>query len=202
MSKDIQAIIFDIGGVLIRTKDQSGRRSWEQRLGLSPGELEAIVLNGDTGHRAQRGEMSDSALWQWVGDFFDLGSDLHLLRRDFWRGDVVDTELVDLIQSLRQNYRTAALSNATDALLDNLTAYGIKDLFDIVVGSAYEGVMKPDFTIYKRVLERLNLRPSQTVFIDDSRPNIDAARILGLETIHFTPELDLALALRDRGVRV
>ena len=76
MSSPIRAVVFDIGGVLVRTLDQSGRQRWETRLGLPPGGAEAIVLNSDMGHRAQRGEIEDEALWAWVGEHLALGEDL------------------------------------------------------------------------------------------------------------------------------
>jgi phosphoglycolate phosphatase-like HAD superfamily hydrolase len=59
MSSPIRAILFDVGGVLVRTFDPSGRQAWEQRLGLPPGGAEAVVLNSEMGHRAQRGEIGE-----------------------------------------------------------------------------------------------------------------------------------------------
>ncbi|MDV7390912.1 hypothetical protein RZS08_06155, partial [Arthrospira platensis SPKY1] len=108
--------------MLVRTHDQSGRRAWEQKLGLAPGEAERIVFNSPVGQQAQRGEMSDAALWAWVGDHLALGDDLAAFRRDFWAGDALDTALVDFIRALRPAYQTAIISNATDALLQALTA--------------------------------------------------------------------------------
>ena len=43
----IKAIIFDVGGVLIRTQDHSSRRQWEKRLGLAERESEQIVFNSE-----------------------------------------------------------------------------------------------------------------------------------------------------------
>ena len=73
MSSPIRAILFDVGGVLVRTFDLSGRQAWEQRLGLPPGGAEAVVLNSEMGHRAQRGEIGDETLWSWVGERLALG---------------------------------------------------------------------------------------------------------------------------------
>lgn len=36
----IRALLFDLGGVLLRTQDHGPREAWERRLGLQPGELE------------------------------------------------------------------------------------------------------------------------------------------------------------------
>ncbi len=200
MSSAIRAVIFDIGGVLLRTPDQSGRQRWEARLGLPAGGAEATVLNSEMGHRAQRGEIDDEALWAWVGEHLALGDDLAAFRRDFWSGDRVDTHLVDLIQRLRPRYQTAVISNAGHSLRATLTRYGLLDLFDVVVGSAYEGMMKPHPVIYERALLRLDCPAAETIFIDDAPANVAGALAVGMNAIRFTPDLDLEAELRRYGV--
>jgi beta-phosphoglucomutase-like phosphatase (HAD superfamily) len=48
----IQAVIFDVGGVLLRTEDRAPRQAWEARLGLEPGGAEALVFNSEMGQKA------------------------------------------------------------------------------------------------------------------------------------------------------
>lgn len=202
MNKTIEAIIFDVGGVLVRTADHSGRAVWEKRLGLASGGAEAVVLNSEMGHRAQRGEITNEALWNWVGKFLELGDELPAFRQDFWRGDLVDEKLVALIRKLRRSYKLAIISNATDALLETLAVYSLLDEFDLVVGSAYEGVMKPNRLIYDRTLERLGSPAEKSVFIDDAPANVAGARALGMNAILFNPMMDLAAELTTFGVNV
>lgn len=201
-SQPIEAIIFDVGGVLVRTFDHSGRQAWEERLNLPTGGAEAIVLNSEMGHRAQRGEISNDELWTWVGQHLNLEDELAAFREDFWRGDAVDAELLELIRRINGRYQMAIISNATDALLDSLEQYELMPEFDLVVGSAYEGVMKPDQAIYETTLARLGRRPEETLFIDDAPANIAGARAVGMNAILFTPSLDLAAELAALGVRV
>jgi epoxide hydrolase-like predicted phosphatase len=199
----IKAIIFDVGGVLIRTTDHSYRRRWEAKLGLEPGEAEDIVFNSEMGQKAQRGEISDEELWRWIGERLDLGQKLEDFRQDFWAGDVLDKDLVALIRSLRPHYQTAVISNATDALHGSLAGQlGIADAFDVIVGSAYEGIMKPSPAIYKRALAALDRRAQESVFIDDFQHNVEAAQSLGMSAVHFHPGLDLAAELAGLGVQI
>ena len=200
MSEPIRAAIFDIGGLLVRTHDQSGRLAWERRLGLPPGGAEATVLNSPMGHRAQRGEISDAELWNWAGEVLGLGDDLPQFKIDFWRGDAADADLVNLIRRLRPRYRTAVISNATDALLATLEGYGLLELFDLVVGSAYEGIMKPTPAIYRIALDRLGVAAEESVFVDDAPANVAAAAALGMAAIRFTPDLDLESTLARLGL--
>ena len=105
-----------------------------------------------------------------------------------------------LIRRLRPRYQTAVISNATDALRTTLQSYGLLNEFDLVVGSAYEGIMKPQAAIYERALARLGRSASEAVFIDDAPANIAGATAVGLHPIHFTPATDLAGELRRLGV--
>ncbi|MET4061388.1 putative hydrolase of the HAD superfamily [Arthrobacter sp. UYP6] len=63
------------------------------------------------------------------------------------------------------------------------------------------GVAKPDRRIFAHVLADLRAAPRDVVFIDDNEPNIDAARALGIRSIHFTPETDLWRELAAAPVR-
>lgn len=196
-SKMIKAVIFDVGGVLVRTHDHSPRRKWERRLGLREAESETIVFSSEMGIRAQSGEITNEALWKWIGDRLDLeGEALRAFRRDFWAGDVLDEELVAYIRSLRPRYQTAIISNATDNLRYTLTeVYNITDAFDVIVGSAEEEIMKPEAAIFNRTLERLGREPEEAVFIDDSLENIAGARSLGIHAVHFRAGMDVRAAL-------
>lgn len=202
MNNSIKAVLFDVGGVLVRTVDHTGRQYWEERLGLAHGGAEAIVLNSEMGHRAQRGEISTDELWQWVGGYLNLGANLDQFRHDFWRGDCVDEELVELLTRIKPNYRTAVISNATDALLHSLESYKLLSYFDLIVGSAFEGIMKPNPSIYQRALSRLQIHPQEAVFIDDSPANVEGARNVGMTAIHFTPALDLPGELIHLGLNL
>ncbi len=89
----IKAVIFDVGGVLLRTTDHSHRRQWEKRLDLGDRESEEIVFNSVMGQKAQKGEISDEELWSWVGRHLNLGNELDAFRSGFWAGDVLDISI-------------------------------------------------------------------------------------------------------------
>jgi putative hydrolase of the HAD superfamily len=183
----IEGLVFDVGGVLVRTQDQSGRHRWEARLGLKPGSLAWLVFDSELGRQAQLGQASMQEVWNWIGDLLDLSQDdLATMEFDFWSGDEVDQALCDYIRRLRVRYRTGMLSNnwVRDgrAMAEGL---GIADCFDAFVTSAEIGVMKPEPRIYRVMLERLGLSPSQVIFVDDFSENVEAARRLGMHSLQF-----------------
>ena len=59
----IKAVIFDVGGVLLRTVSYRPRHSWDERLRLAPGSVEHLVFNSDLGTAAQLGEVTTDAHW-------------------------------------------------------------------------------------------------------------------------------------------
>jgi 2-haloacid dehalogenase len=64
----------------------------------------------------------------------------------------------------------------------------LRGLRGTVVSSA-EGVIKPDPEIFRRLLDRFDLRPQATVMVDDAPRNIEAARAMGMATVLFkSPE--------------
>ena len=198
----INAVIFDVGGVLVRTSNRENRLKWENQLGLEELQSEEIVFNSDVGTKAQMGQIGDKELWSWVGRRLDLNSEQLLrFRQDFWSGDVLDEELIAFIRSLRSRYQTAIISNATLALRQTLTEiYPIESAFDLIICSAEEKIMKPNLEIYRRTLKKLGIEPRQSIFIDDSEVNIQAAQSLGMSAILYRSGLNIPDALRDFGI--
>jgi glucose-1-phosphatase len=200
----IQAVIFDIGGVLVRTDDHEPRRRLEQRLGLAPGAAEFVVFNSEAGLRTQRGELTEEENWLRVQRELNLSDgDIDDFRREFWAGDKLDAELIDYIRRLHSRYQTAIISNAMPGLMTVVTGkYPIADAFDVIVGSGDVKLAKPDPAIYRLTLQQLGRQPEEAIFVDDSLPNIQGAQAVGLHTIHYTRGANIPAVLATYGVRV
>ena len=200
----IKAVVFDFGGVILRTHDWHGRRKWEKKLGLAKNEAEAIVFNSKMGQKAQRGEISYEDHWSWLGTHFNLSpAEIKAFESDFWAGVALDEELVNLIRQLQTMYQTALISNAFNDLREVLTThFNIADAFDVIVISGEEGVMKPDPRLYQIALEKLDCQPHEAVFIDDFAHNVEGARSIGMAGIHFSTEIDLSAELAKLGIKV
>ncbi|OQA38350.1 MAG: Alpha-D-glucose-1-phosphate phosphatase YihX [Chloroflexi bacterium ADurb.Bin325] len=184
----MKAVIFDFGGVLVRTRDQSLRASWEQRLGLAPGEASTLVFEGERGRAAQHGWISDADHWRWIGQRLAIDdATLAQFRADFFRRDVLDLALIAYIDRLRAaGYHLGLLSNATDAARRSFTeTYPVLPHFDSVTISAEEGLMKPDPRIFRVALARAGVQPHEAAFVDDVAENVAGARALGMVGVHF-----------------
>jgi HAD superfamily hydrolase (TIGR01549 family) len=189
----LKAIIFDVGGVLIRTQSRAGREKWAARLGIDSWEFENFVFNGQSGRQAGLGQKTTEAHWRWLGDYFGLAeASLTEMRRDFFAGDVMNESLVAYIKRLRQTgYRTGLLSNFADEARHVWTeVYPFIEHFDGIVISCEVGLMKPDPKIYHLAAESVGVKVEETLFVDDFIENIEGAQKVGMQTIHFTdPEV-------------
>ena len=183
----IKAVIWDLGGVLLRTADLSSRQALADRLGKPRHELENLVFSGDSGDRAQLGEISADEHWENIRRALALdAAGIDEFRRQFWEGDQLDVELIDHIRSLRGRYKTGLLSNAFSDLRQVVTSLlNFSDAFDDMLISAELHLMKPDPRIYQHALQRLGVAPEEAVFIDDMLRNVEGARSQGMNAIHF-----------------
>ncbi|MBK5109691.1 MAG: HAD-IA family hydrolase, partial [Anaerolineales bacterium] len=114
------------------------------------------------------------------------GAEIEQVQADFWAGDVLDEDLVNLLRDLRPIYETVLLSNAWDDLRKMIVDdWQIDDAFDRLVISAEIGLVKPDLAIYQWLISQLGMAPSKAVFVDDFLHNIEGARAAGFQVIHF-----------------
>ena len=180
----INTIIFDLGGVLLRTEDRAPRTQLAERLGLTYEALESHVYGS---REAMRGEISAEDHKRSVLEGLGLPEDtMEEFGADFWGGDRMDSKLVEFIQGLQADYTTALLSNAWDDLRHMLVkVWKIADVFDHIFISAEMGLAKPDPKIYQAVASELGKEPTELVFVDDFIENVQAAREAGWNAVHF-----------------
>ncbi|MGD0708773.1 MAG: HAD family phosphatase [Anaerolineaceae bacterium] len=187
MVQSIKAVIWDMGGVLLRSEDPQPRAKLAQRFGLTSDELSHRVFEGQAAALATLGKITDEELWRLVAAGVGAPeSEAMDIATQFFAGDRLDQPLVDFIRSLRPRFQTGLLSNAWPGARQMLTEhYPCIDAFDVAVISAEVGMAKPDQRIFQLITERLGVRPPEAVFIDDFSVNIDGARSAGLNAIHF-----------------
>ncbi len=189
----LKAVIFDVGGVLIRTQSRAGREKWATRFDMDSWDFENFVFRSESGVQSELGQKSVKAHWQWLGEYFELSeADLIAMRQDFFAGDIMNKPLVAQAQRLGEaGYTMGLLSNFGDNARQTWTdIYPFIENFSGIIISAEVGVVKPDPKIYQLAVESVGVQPEEAVFIDDFIQNIEGAKQAGLQTIHFTdPQL-------------
>ncbi len=186
MAKAVRAVIFDVGGVIVRTEYQAPREHLAERLNMTYEDLSRLVFESETSRLASIGKMTTQAHWATVASRLSQpAQNGEAIREEFFAGDVLDRSLVDLIRSLRPGCKTALLSNAWPDARDYLVKNKIDDAFDVAIFSSEVGLMKPDPAIYELALRKLGVRPDEAIFVDDTSTNVEAAQRLGLRGIVF-----------------
>jgi epoxide hydrolase-like predicted phosphatase len=197
-SPAVRAVIWDLGGVILRTLDWSRRSAWEDRLGLPRMQLTRLVFESDTSRRATIGQANDDEVWDSLARALNLDAPTaQQLRLDYFADDRIDSRLMEFIRQLRSRVRVGMITNAWPGIRRALeTTFAIADAFDPLVVSAEEGIAKPDPRIYQRTLERLGIEPAQAVFVDDFEDNVAGARWVGMQAVHFTSTPQAISAVR------
>lgn len=118
---------------------------------------------------------------------------------EIWNAVILDfpKERIDLLLALKKHYKTFLLSNTNiihyDYYTNLLHNKGVtwRDLLHKSYFSFNMQERKPDLSIFKKVINENRLNPDETVFIDDLKENVDAAKKCGLYSIWLKDELNL-----------
>jgi epoxide hydrolase-like predicted phosphatase len=192
----IEAVVFDIGGVLEITPSLGVAEMWESRLGLDPGEIGKRMQ--DVWEAGAIGTISELDVHQAVRD--RLGLDTRQLEEFMgmiWREylGTANTELIEYVRRLRPRYRTGIVSNSfVGAREREQAAYGFENLVDVIIYSHECGMSKPDPGIYALACERLRVEPARMVFLDNYGPCVAGARDAGIQAVLYQ---DNAQAIKD-----
>ena len=109
----------------------------------------------------------------------------------------------EVLEDLREKgHRIFGLTNwaAETYLVAEEVHPEIKTVFEDVVVSGREKMLKPHAEIYECLLSRNGLVASECVFIDDSKANVAGGEAVGIDSIHFTDARALRIALEARGL--
>jgi len=182
----IRAVYFDLGGVIVRTEFQAPRQHLAESLGMEYEDLIKLVFESETSQKASIGLISEDEHWAAVMRRLHLPeSETRAVRDEFFAGDIIDLDLLDFMRGLRRQVKVGLISNAWSGLRPWIVSKKFEDAFEAMIISAEAGVMKPDARIYQIAFEKLDVAPAESVFLDDFLENVEGARIVGMQAIHF-----------------
>lgn len=113
-------------------------------------------------------------------------------------------QMLEFLKELRQNYKICLMSN-TNAIVQGWVrsprftpdGHSIYDYFDHLFVSNELHDYKPAPSIYLKALEKGNMKPEETLFIDDSMKNVEGARSVGINAIYVTSSSEVIDAIRS-----
>jgi len=197
----IRAVVFDIGGVLeldvIELVDHGLDARWEQLLGLHPGELDHRM---ESFWRAgSLGECTEEEVHQGMRECLGMSQDqVEEYMREMWDWYCgrLNVPMADYFRRLRPRYQTAILSNSfVGARREEQQRYHFEEMCDLIIYSHEVGLAKPDRRIFELTWQRLDVQPTEMLFLDDVEGHVRAARTCGIHAILFQETTQAIAAL-------
>ncbi|MGB6036407.1 MAG: HAD family phosphatase [Cryomorphaceae bacterium] len=203
----IKNVIFDLGVVLLDVNYQDTIEAFSS-LGLkSPEEAFSKQKQDKFFRRYERGQISEkeffSGLSARTGEV-----DIDKLR-NAWCAMLgeLPQEKFDFIRKLSQGYRLFILSNTNythQVWFENKIheQYGWKSFsnaFEFIGYSHQINQRKPDEAAFKYLLDKFDLNPRETLFIDDILEHVEGARKLGVLAIHYEEGENLIEIIFPKG---
>lgn len=184
----IRNIIFDLGGVLVQWDPIHLYRK------IFANEEEAVeflnkICTYEWNLEQDRGRTIKEANQNKINEFPDYEAEI---KAYYERWDEMFTGTIESNVDVMKHYLVSddhnvyALTNwSRETFPIALELFPFFGDFDGAVVSGEEGLIKPDPAIYKLLLDRYNLDPEESVFIDDRIENVEAAQALKFHGIHF-----------------
>lgn len=197
----IDTIIFDFGGVLV---DWNPRYLYRDYF-ADDEKLEWFLSNICTDEwniEQDRGRSLSEATELLVKEFPDYKKEIEMYYGQ-WETMLKDAipGTVEILYELKEKYKIYGLTNwSAETFPVALNRFEFFEVFDGILVSGKEKLIKPDVKIFELMMERFGLKPENSLFIDDNLKNVEASRNFGIETIHFTNPEDLRKELAALGI--
>ena len=198
-------IIFDLGGVLI---DWNPRYLYK-KIFKTEQEITWFLENICTpewNEQQDAGRSFEDATAELLAKFPDHA---HAIRAwyDRWQETIQGPihETVEILKVIKDSkrYRLYALTNwSAETFPWALQNFEFLHWFEGIVVSGVEKTRKPFPDFYQILFERYNITPEKSIFIDDNLKNIEAARALKIDGIHFLGAGHLKGELERRGLKL
>ena len=187
MTQKIKAVIWDMGGVILRTAGKTPREQLAKKYNISLEMLYDLVFNSETAEKATLGLIDEREHWQTIANTLGVpDGGMDEFRAKFWEGDLIDTQLVEFIESLNKVVKTGLLSNAWSGARDYFCQrVDCNQVFQYSIFSYEVGLKKPDKRIYGKILSLMKVEAAEAVFVDDFLENIECANEVGIHGIQF-----------------
>ena len=196
-------IIFDLGNVLLsfNPKDYLKSKISEDRID----DVYKAIFQSEEWIMLDRGTITEKdAINRIIERNNTYRDDINLAFKDWY--DILRPieEAVEILTKLKKNgYNVYYLSNFHElAFKEVTTKNNFFELFDGGVVSYAEKLIKPEEEIYKLILKRYNLNPRETIFIDDTKLNVDGASKLGIKAIFLEDSKKLRENLISLKVKI
>ena len=192
-----EVLLFDLGGVLVDNV-AFARLSATPGIGMSEADIKSKWLASPVVRAFELGKISSEAFAQSFVDEWSLEVEPKVFLAHFagWPKGFYPGA-IELLASLRQQFRVACLSNSNSVHWERLGSLG--EHFEVALSSHLIGTIKPDALCFKRAVQECRADTERVAFFDDSLENVVAARRLGLQSFHVCGLAEVKRSLVQSG---
>jgi len=198
----IKNIVFDLGNVLLSFKPLEHLRNKVADEGKIE-QLHKEIFSSEEWLMLDRGVITEEEAIDRLCNRNPHNSELIKLCMDNWYEILTPIEeTVEILKEVKaRGYNTFVLSNFhLLAYEDVIKRCDFFKYFDGGIISYKENLLKPESEIYEKLILKYDINPGETIFIDDTKVNLEGAEKLGLETILFTNSIELRENLIEYNV--
>ena len=190
---NINALIFDLGGVIIDLDLEGTYRDFAYLSGKTLEEVKYLAAEQSFMKEYEAGKIDDPTFRAHIREMLGIyHSDEEI--DAVWNVTIksIKRERLALIEELGKTHQCFVMSNTNDIHLRQIMLIGdhvapngsFSALFKQMYFSQELGVMKPDTAAWQPILDDNELDPAATLFIDDKLENIEGAAKLGIQGYH------------------
>jgi putative hydrolase of the HAD superfamily len=201
MTQRIDAILFDLGGVLIELAGVERMLAWSPALGTTE-ELWRRWLHSPAVRGYETGRSSREAFADAIIAEFGLPVARDAFLDEFaWWPKTLHPGAKGFLASLAPRYTLASLSNTNELHWERFEReWALPSMFHHNFPSYAVGKLKPDAEYFEHVLDALGVKAERALFVDDNRINVEAAKACGLNARQVGHFDALRPALAEHGV--
>lgn len=199
----IKNIIFDLGNVLLNWKPEE----YLKLKNIEAGKISEVykeIFQSKEWDMLDRGMIDEEEAKDIIINRSKNGHLIKLAFENWYELFTPIEDSIDIMKSIkRANYKVYFLSVFHLLAFENVTKrYNFFELFDGGVASFEVKQVKPEEGIYKRLVEKYTIKPEESIFIDDSQANVEAAKKLNFNVILFKSSKDLRKKLRAYNINL
>ncbi|MFA6023076.1 MAG: HAD-IA family hydrolase [Candidatus Pacearchaeota archaeon] len=201
-TKEIKVIIFDVGGVLLKSRNKSIHEYMSKKLKVSLEDwFDSIEQYWDEMIKDE--STTNYGLTQIARHYHIPKYKLEaMFTKGFKKIFRKDYRMFRLLKKLKKTYKIAILSDQLLMSYNAFKKYRFDERVDLAIWSHKEGVRKPNIEIYQLIVKRLKVPAESCLFIDNRDWNLIPAKKIGMKFILFQNFRQLFNQLKVLGVKI
>jgi glucose-1-phosphatase len=192
----VKNLIFDLGGVILDLSVPHTLEAFSKLSGIPAEKVKDIFIGSPEFEEYEKGCLNDREFRNFIRHVYGIEATDRQIDES-WNAMLRGIPLIKLrlLEQLKEKYNVFLLSNTNAIHLDHINDVILKNvtgenLLDKYFHKAYYShrmlKRKPDADIFEQVLQESDLKPHETLFLDDNPHNIQGAGSLGIQTIFVT----------------